>query len=201
VDITPTNDNSKEKKSSPNTELPSYDTRSSTADDGSTRKKKMTTDISISDRTIDDDKDSKDKKNKSTDTIKLDTTPTINSDGNQPDMTSSTFSPSIHQTEDSTSTDTIITGTINSDSGSIDTNTTTTTDEDSTGKSTADSYATTGSSGSTDNGNSNPNFSTTNDGNILSSYLASAIKNKVNSIIRNGMGGIIDTTPFLLPFH
>jgi hypothetical protein len=82
VDITPDNvdDSSKKKKSSHNTELPSYDTRSSTAkDDSSTRKEKKTTDISKSDRTYsasDDGEDSKDKKNK--DSSKLDTT--INND-------------------------------------------------------------------------------------------------------------------------
>jgi hypothetical protein len=31
--------------------------------------------------------------------------------------------------------------------------------------------------------------------------LASAIRNKVDSIIKNSIGGIIDNTPFLLPFH
>jgi hypothetical protein len=33
------------------------------------------------------------------------------------------------------------------------------------------------------------------------SELASAIKNKVDSMIRNSIGGIIHKTPFLLPFH
>ena len=65
-----------------------------------------------------------------------------------------------------------------------------------------DSHATTDSSGSIGNGDSNPTFSTTtNDGSISLSHLASAIKNEVHSIIRNTIGGIIHKTPFLLPFH
>jgi hypothetical protein len=35
---------------------------------------------------------------------------------------------------------------------------------------------------------------------LSSSDLASAIKG-VDSIIRNSIGGVIDKTPFLLPFH
>ena len=69
--------------------------------------------------------------------------------------------------------------------------------------STADSYASSDNSGSIDNGNSDPNYSTgINDGSIPSSSdLASAIKNKVDSIVRNSIGRMIDKTPFLLPFH
>ncbi len=201
VDITPNNDdnNSKGKKSSHSTELPSYDTRSSTTKDDSSTRKKKTTDIGKFDRTYsasDDGEGSKDKKNK--DTTKLDTTPTINNDDSNPILKGShhirsgtSHNPDSDYTTDGTSTD----------SSSIDTNTPTA--DYSTGKSTANSYATTDNRGSIDNGNSDPNFSTSiNGGSILSpSDLASSIKNKVESIIRNSMGGIIDKTPFLLPFH
>ena len=122
-------------------------------------------------------------------------------------MTSSTFNPepSNYHTKESNRPDTIITGTINSDSSSTETNNSTTTDDyNSRGNSGGSSYATTDSSGSIDNGNSDPNFSARiNDGSIQSSSseLASSIKNKVDSMIRNSISGIINKTPFLLPFH
>jgi hypothetical protein len=105
VDITPNNDSSKEKKSSHSTELPSYDTRSSTAKDDSSTRKKKTTDISKSDGTYsasDDGEDSKDKKNK--DSTKSDTTPTINNDDSNPILKSSHHSRSDNSdTQDSSS--------------------------------------------------------------------------------------------------
>jgi hypothetical protein len=149
---------------------------------------------------------------------KSDNIPTINSDSSSTDMSTPTTKLSgHHHTKHSTVTDNGSTEkknkntdttksdnipTINSDSSSTDMSTPTT-DNDSTGKRTAGSYATTDNSGSIDNDNSDPIFSTSiNDGSILSSSdLASAIRNKVDSIIRNSMGGIIDNTPFLLPFH
>jgi hypothetical protein len=78
------------------------------------------------------------------------------------------------------------------------------TDNGSIGKSPSGSHTANNNIGSIDNGNSDPNFSTgINDGTIplSSSDLALAIKNKVDSIIRNSIGGVIDKTPFLLPFH
>jgi hypothetical protein len=78
------------------------------------------------------------------------------------------------------------------------------TDNGSIGKSPSGSHTANNNIGSIDNGNSDPNFSTgINDGSIplSSSDLALAIKNKVDSIIRNSIGGVIDKTPFLLPFH
>jgi hypothetical protein len=130
----------------------------------------------------------------------------MNGESSPPDMTSGTFNPepSNYHTKDSIRPDTIITGTINSDTSSTDTNNPTTTDYyNSRGNSTGgSSYVTTDSSGSIDNGNSDPNFSAgINDGTASSSELASSIKNKVDSMIRNSISGIINKTPFLLPFH
>jgi hypothetical protein len=51
------------------------------------------------------------------------------------------------------------------------------------------------------NGDTLHSGSTTTKTSGLPSDLASSIKNKVDSIIRNSMKGIIDKTPFILPFH
>jgi hypothetical protein len=202
VDITPTNDddNSKEKKSNSNRELPTYDTRGSTTSDSSDstgKKKTTTTDVTKSDRTYSASDDGKDSEDKSSNSV----TSLSNHHNKHSTVTDDGSTGKRNKNTDTTKLDT--TPTMNEDSSSTDMSTSTATDDDSTAKSAAGSYITTDNSGSIDSGNSNPNFSTsTNDGSILSpSYLASSIKNKVESIIRNSMGGIIDKTPFILPFH
>jgi hypothetical protein len=140
------------------------------------------------------------------------TTPTlVSSDKSNPSnhgsssIDKSGSSPNLKPSSDSTRSAI----TTNADSGSIDKkdkkqsssattksdNTPTINSDDSNPISKSSHHIRSGNSDTQDSG------STTTKTSRFPSDLASSIKNKVDSIIRNSMRGLIDKTPFILPFH